>query len=47
VEALVAPFRDFADMELILLADADGDTIGWLPAVPHLNEVYEHVNGLR
>jgi GNAT superfamily N-acetyltransferase len=47
VEALAAPFRDIADMELILFADADGETVGWLPGIANLNEVFMHVNGLR
>ncbi|MGC9522472.1 MAG: GNAT family N-acetyltransferase [Anaerolineae bacterium] len=47
VEALVAPFRQIADLDLILFADADGETVGWLPGVPNLNEVFIHVNGLR
>jgi len=47
VEALVTPFRDTADMELILFAEADGETVGWLPGIANLNEVLIHVNGLR
>ncbi len=47
VEALVAPFREIADMDLILFADANGETIGFLPGVPNLNEALIHVNGLR
>ena len=47
VEALVAPFREIADMDLILFADADGETVGFLPGVANLNEALIHVNGLR
>ncbi|MGC9350346.1 MAG: hypothetical protein ACP5JG_19545, partial [Anaerolineae bacterium] len=47
VEALVAPFRQIADMDLVLFADADGETVGFLPGVPNLNEFLIHVNGLR
>lgn len=47
VEALVEPFRDIADMELILFADEGDKTVGWLPAVANMNEVFHHVNGLR
>jgi GNAT superfamily N-acetyltransferase len=47
VEALVAPFRDIADPELILFADVAGETVGWLPAIANLNEVFMHANGLR
>jgi GNAT superfamily N-acetyltransferase len=43
----LAPFRKIVDPELILFAE-DGDrTIGWLPGIPNLNEVFIHVNGLR
>jgi GNAT superfamily N-acetyltransferase len=47
VEALVEPFRDIADMELILFADEGDRTVGWLPGVANLNEVFQHVDGLR
>jgi GNAT superfamily N-acetyltransferase len=47
VEALVAPFRRIADMDLILFAEADGETVGFLPGVPDLNEALIHANGLR
>jgi GNAT superfamily N-acetyltransferase len=47
VESLVAPFRDIADPELILFADVAGETVGWLPGIANLNEVFVHVNGLR
>ena len=41
------PFRRIADPELILFADLRGKTVGFLPALPNLNEVLIHVNGLR
>jgi GNAT superfamily N-acetyltransferase len=47
VAALVEPFRDIADMELILFADEGDKTVGWLPGVANMNEVFHHVNGLR
>jgi GNAT superfamily N-acetyltransferase len=47
VEALVAPFKDIADPELVLFADVAGETVGWLPGIANLNEVFAHVNGLR
>jgi GNAT superfamily N-acetyltransferase len=47
VEALVTPFRDIADPELILFAEVDGETVGWLPGVANLNEWLIHANGLR
>jgi GNAT superfamily N-acetyltransferase len=47
VEALVMPFRDIADPELVLFAEVDGETVGWLPGVANLNEWLIHANGLR
>lgn len=47
VETLIAPFRRIADPELVLFADIDGETVGWLPGIPNLNEIFIHVNGLR
>ncbi|MGA9531442.1 MAG: GNAT family N-acetyltransferase [Anaerolineales bacterium] len=40
-------FRAFADPELILFAEVDGRTVGWLPGVPNVNEALIHANGLR
>jgi GNAT superfamily N-acetyltransferase len=40
-------FRQIADPELILFAEEDGKTIGWLPGLPDMNEVFIHTNGLR
>jgi GNAT superfamily N-acetyltransferase len=47
VAALVEPFKKIADPELILFADVRGETVGFLPGLPDLNEVFQHVNGLR
>jgi GNAT superfamily N-acetyltransferase len=47
LEALLAPFRELADPELILFAEIDGRAVGWLPAIPNMNEWFIHVNGLR
>jgi len=53
VEALVAPFRDIADPELVLFAEVEGETgggptvVGWLPGIANLNEAFVHANGLR
>lgn len=47
VEALIAPFKSIADPDLILFAEVDGETVGFFPAVPDLNEVFIKVNGLR
>lgn len=47
LEAMVAPFKAIADPDLILFADVDGETVGWFPGVPNLNEIFIQVNGLR
>ncbi|HEX9012800.1 MAG TPA: GNAT family N-acetyltransferase [Anaerolineaceae bacterium] len=43
----LAPFRTIADPELVLFGEADGETIGWLPGLPDLNEAFIHAEGLR
>ena len=43
----LAPFRKIADSKLILFAEENGKTVGWLPGIPDLNEVFIHINGLR
>jgi GNAT superfamily N-acetyltransferase len=45
--ASVEPFRQIADPELILFAEVEGNTVGWLPGIPNLNEAFIHANGLR
>jgi GNAT superfamily N-acetyltransferase len=47
IEALVMPMLDIVDPELVLFAEVDGKPAGWFPAVPNLNEVIIHLNGLR
>jgi GNAT superfamily N-acetyltransferase len=47
LEGLLEPFRKLADPELILFADADGKSVGFFPGVGDINEVLQHVNGLR
>ena len=47
LEAMLAPFKTIADPELILFADVDGKTVGFLPGIPNLNEIFIDVNGLR
>ena len=41
------PFLDIADPELVLFAEVDGETVGWFPGLPNLNEPFQHANGLR
>jgi GNAT superfamily N-acetyltransferase len=47
LEALLTPFRDIVDPELVLFAEIDGEPVGWLPGIPNLNEAFIHANGLR
>ena len=47
IEGMVLPLRGLADPDLVLFAEADGQSVGWLPAIPNLNEVLIHLNGLR
>jgi GNAT superfamily N-acetyltransferase len=47
LEALLAPFRDLADPDLILFAEVDGEAVGWFPGLANLNEALIHANGLR
>jgi GNAT superfamily N-acetyltransferase len=47
VEALVLPMLEVVDPELVLFAEVDGSAAGWFPAVPNLNEILIHLNGLR
>lgn len=47
LEATLTPFKTIADPNLILFAEVDGETVGFLPGVPNLNEIFIDVNGLR
>jgi len=47
IEALILPMVDVVDPELVLFAEVDGQPAGWFPAVPNLNEIFIHLNGLR
>ena len=52
VEDLVKPFLSIADPDLVLFADVAqgteaGRSIGWFAAIPNVNEILTHVNGLR
>jgi len=47
IEAMVLPMLDVVDPELVLFAEIDGQAVGWFPAIPNLNEVFIHLNGLR
>jgi GNAT superfamily N-acetyltransferase len=47
LEATLEPFKTIADPALILFAEVDGRTVGFLPGIPNLNEIFIDVNGLR
>jgi GNAT superfamily N-acetyltransferase len=48
LEAQFESFRQFVDPELILFAETtEGETVGWFPGIPNLNEALIHANGLR
>jgi GNAT superfamily N-acetyltransferase len=47
IEAMVLPMIEIVDPELVLFAEVDGQPAGWFPAIPNLNEVFIHLNGLR
>ncbi len=47
IESMVLPLVDIADPELVLFAEVDGQAVGWFPAIPNMNEVLIHLNGLR
>jgi GNAT superfamily N-acetyltransferase len=43
----LAPFKEHADPYMILFADVDGQTVGFFPGIPNLNELIHKINGLR
>ncbi|MBN1937071.1 MAG: GNAT family N-acetyltransferase [Anaerolineae bacterium] len=45
--ALLEPFRQIADPELLPIAEINGQVVGWFPGLPNLNEAFIHANGLR
>ncbi len=47
IEGMVLPLKEFADPDLVLFAEADGQAVGWLPAIRNLNEILIHLDGLR
>jgi GNAT superfamily N-acetyltransferase len=47
LEATLEPFKAIADPSFILFAEVDGKTVGFLPGLPNLNEIFIDVNGLR
>jgi GNAT superfamily N-acetyltransferase len=47
LRAMLEPFVDIADPDLILFAEVDGQAVGWFPGIANLNEPLQHANGLR
>ena len=47
LQALLEPFVEVVDPELILFAEVDGETVGWFPGIANLNEAFHRANGLR
>lgn len=47
LEASLQSFRQIVDPELVLFADIEGETVGWFPGIPNINETLIHANGLR
>ena len=47
LQASLEQFRQIVDPELILFAEVDGETVGWFPGIPNVNEALIHANGLR
>jgi len=47
IESMVLPLVEIADPDLVLFAEIEGEPVGWFPAIPNLNEVLIHLNGLR
>jgi GNAT superfamily N-acetyltransferase len=47
LQAALEQFRQIVDPDLVLFADVDGETVGWFPGIPNINEALIHANGLR
>jgi len=47
LEDMLLQFRQIADPELVLFAEVSGRAVGWFPALPNLNEAFQHAKGLR
>jgi GNAT superfamily N-acetyltransferase len=47
IAAMLLPLKDLADPQLVLFAEANGQSVGWFPAIPNFNEILIHLNGLR
>ncbi|MCI0521716.1 MAG: GNAT family N-acetyltransferase [Chloroflexi bacterium] len=47
LQASLQPFRTLVDPDLVLFAEIEGETVGWFPGIPNLNEALIDANGLR
>ncbi|MCX7608327.1 MAG: GNAT family N-acetyltransferase [Anaerolineales bacterium] len=47
IEAMIRPALKVVDPDLVLFAEVNGQTVGWFPGIPDMNEVLIHLNGLR
>jgi GNAT superfamily N-acetyltransferase len=47
LQASLGQFRQIIDPELVLFAEVEGETVGFLPGIPNINETLIHANGLR
>lgn len=47
IAAMLIPLKHLADPDLVLFAEVDGQAVGWFPAIPNINEILIHLNGLR
>jgi GNAT superfamily N-acetyltransferase len=46
IEAMILPLVNIADPELVLFAEIGDKAVGWFPAIPNMNEILIHLNGL-
>jgi len=44
---LAKALRPALDPDLILIGEADGEAVGWLPGIPNFNEALQQADGLR
>lgn len=47
LQKTLQPFVEIADEELVLFAEDNERVVGFFPAVPNINEILIHTNGLR
>ncbi len=47
IEAMIMPMLKIVDPDLVLFAEYNGQTVGWFPGIPNINEILIRINGLR